>query len=150
MSRTAFETPASDFVDRVHRSFTDQAFMGFLGARLGAVEPGYVEISLPHRPELGQQHGFFHGGVVATLADNAAGFAAFSLMDDTEQPLSVEFKINLINGARGERLEARAEVIKNGRTLKICRADVYASAGDGETHCATALVSVIALDNWRD
>ncbi len=123
--------------------------MGFLGARLDRVEPGRVVISLPHRPELTQQHGFFHGGVVATLADNAAGFAGFSLMRDVEQPLSVEFKINLMNGARGDRLEARAEVIKNGRTLKICRADVYSLSGDDETHCATALVSVMALEDWR-
>jgi uncharacterized protein (TIGR00369 family) len=145
----SFEPVTGDFRERVRSQFDGQAFMGLIGARLGAVEPGSVEIVLPYRVELTQQHGFVHGGVIASLADTAAGFAAFSLMDGAEQPLSVEFKVNLMSAARGDRLEIRAEVLKNGRTLKICRADVHDVTPETRTLCATALVTVIALRGWR-
>lgn len=118
--------------------------MHHIGARLGKVEPGYVEIILPYKPELTQQHGYFHGGIVATLADNAGGFAGFSLMSEDEQPLSMEFKINLINKAEGDALIARAKVLKNGRRIKVCQVDIFCVKNDAEYQCAVALVSVIA------
>jgi uncharacterized protein (TIGR00369 family) len=120
--------------------------MELLGARLERVEPGLVEISVPRRDDLLQQHGFFHGGVVATLADNTGGFAAFSLMSPNEQPLSVEFKVNLLAPGVGESLFARGEVVRDGRVLKVCRSDVYALTDGTRKHCAAALVTVIARD----
>ena len=145
MSAASFESRSSRFEERVRESFVAQLFMGYLGAELTRVEPGSIEIVVPFREELTQQHGFFHGGVVGTLADNAAGFAAFSLMSDDEQPLSVEFKVNLMSPAQGSYLTARAEVIRDGRRLKICRTEVFVETPQGEKHCATAIATIMAL-----
>lgn len=131
---------------RVKQGFNAQGFMHFIGATLQKVDSGYVEIMLPYKPELTQQHGLFHGGVVATLADNAAGFAAYSMMSPQEQPLSIEFKINLFSKAKGNTLIARAKVLKNGKTIKVCQSDLFCISEDGEYPCATALVSVIAIE----
>ncbi len=115
--------------------------MGFLGAELRAVGMGSCEILLPFQESLTQQHGFLHGGVIATLADNAGGFAAYSQMAEGEQPLSVEFKLAK---PVGEYLVARARVIQNGRRIKVSQADVFVRKGGVEQRCATALVTVIA------
>ena len=121
-----------DYAARVLRSFEAQAFMTTIGARLERVEPGEVVITLPFRADLVQQHGFLHAGVVAAVADSACGYAALSLMEPDAAVLSVEFKINLLAPARGDRFEAAARVIKPGRTLMICTAEVRASqAGAG-------------------
>ena len=125
--------------------FQQQPFMRLLRAAVDCRAPGVVAVAIRHRNELEQQHGFFHGGVTATLADNAAGFAAFSLMGDDSQPLSVEFKINFLAPAQGARLVGVGSVLRNGRTLKICRAEVTAVSDEESVHCATALATVIAL-----
>ncbi len=135
----------ADQLQRVREHFEAQQFMHHIGAVLQAVTPGYVTIYLPFKPELTQQHGFFHGGVIDTLADNAGGFAAFSMMGEKEQPLSMEYKLNLMSKAEGKALVARAKVLKNGRRVKVCQADVYCINEEGEYHCAVALVSVMAL-----
>lgn len=132
------------FKERVRESFYEQGFMHHLGATLDEVDAGTCSISVPANPNLTQQHGFFHGGVTATLADNAGGFAAYSLMSEDEQPLSVEFKINLLNKAEGDRLISRAKVIKNGKRLKISQVEVFADNAGSETLIAVALVTVIA------
>ena len=128
----------------VEQGFAKQGFMATLGAKLTAVDAGHCEISLAHDRKLTQQHGLFHGGVVAALADNAAGFAAYSLMEDGRQPLTVEFKINLLAPARGVRLIARAEVLRAGRSLAHVRADVFSLEDGSEALTATALVTVKA------
>ena len=138
------EPDIDKLVARVKESFYAQNFMGFIGAELEKVEPGSVEISLSFQSGLTQQHGLFHGGVVATIADNASGFAAFSLMSEDEQPLSIEFKVNLLSKAEGERLVAKGRVLKNGRRIKVCQTDVYCYRDGQEFQCAVALVSVIA------
>ena len=132
------------YEERVRAGFHGQSFMGFLGAELRAVGVGSCEILLPFQESLTQQHGFFHGGVIATLADNAGGFAAYSQMAEDEQPLSVEFKINLLAKAVGECLVARARVIQNGQRIKVSQTDVFARKDGVEERCATALVTVIA------
>lgn len=131
------------FEQYVRNGFTQQKFMNLIGAELTAVQPGICEIQLPYQAGLTQQHGFFHGGVLATLADNAAGFAAYSLMSESQQPLSLEFKINFLSKAQGERLIAHAIVLKNGRTVKICRVDIFCLQEKVRTLCATALASII-------
>ena len=133
-----------DYRQRVQQGFDGQPFMAHLNARLDSVGEGTCAISVPFSESLTQQHGFFHAGVTATLADNAAGFAAYSLMADDEQPLTVEFKINLLEKAVGKRLIARAEVIRNGRTLKVSQVEVFARDGGKETLIAIAIVTVIA------
>jgi uncharacterized protein (TIGR00369 family) len=120
------------FSDAVAQSFANQPVMNLIGARLGLVEPGIVEIVLPFRQDLTQQNGYLHAGIVTTIADSACGYAAFSLMPAGSAVLSVEFKVNLLRPARGESFVARAEVIKAGRTLSVTRADVFAVGKDAE------------------
>jgi len=114
------------FAEAVTQSFARQPIMNLIGAQLGLVEPGIVEISLPYRADLTQQNGYLHAGVVTTIADSACGYAAFTLMPEGSGVLSVEFKVNLLRPAQGESFIARAEVIKGGRTLSVVRADVFA------------------------
>ena len=139
-----------DFEKRVRDSFARQAFMRALGAELLQIAPGEVHIALPHKPDLTQQHGYFHGGVVATIADTAAGYAALTLFPKGTGVLTTEFKINLLRPAEGERLVARGRVIKPGRTLSICQSDVYAENGERESHVATVLLSMICREGIKD
>jgi len=113
------------FAKDVAGSFAQQPIMNLIGARLSLVEPGVVEITLPYRADLAQQHGYLHAGVVATIADSACGYAAFTLMPAGSNVLSVEFKVNLLRPAQGVEFVTRAEVIKAGRTLTVVRADVF-------------------------
>jgi len=99
--------------------------MGLIGAVLSRVEPGVIEITLPYRADLAQQHGYLHAGIVTTIADSACGYAAYSLMPPNSEVLSVEFKVNLLRPAKGERFLAVAEVVKAGKTLTVVRADVF-------------------------
>ena len=114
------------FAAEVERSFAGQPIMNLLGARLILAEAGVVEITLPYRVDLTQQHGYLHAGVVTTIADSACGYAAYTLMPAGSEVLSVEFKVNLLRPAQGETFVARAEVIKAGKTLTVVRADVFA------------------------
>jgi len=118
------------FAEEIKRSFARQSVMQLIGARLERLEPGLVEISLPFRKDLTQQHGYLHAGIVTTIADSACGYAAFSLMPAGSGVLSVEFKVNLLRPAEGTHFVARAEVIKAGRTLTVVRADVIAHSNE--------------------
>jgi uncharacterized protein (TIGR00369 family) len=117
------------FADEVRQSFAKQAIMGLIGGELTRVEPGVVEITLPYRADLTQQDGYVHAGIVTTIADSACGYAAYSLMPPESDVLAVEFKVNLLRPAKGDKFMARAEVIKPGRTLTVVRADVFATSG---------------------
>jgi uncharacterized protein (TIGR00369 family) len=120
------------FADDVARNFARQPIMDLIGARLSLVEPGVIEITLPYRADLAQQHGYLHAGVVTTIADSACGYAAFSLMPAGSEVLSVEFKVNLLRPAQGVEFVTRAEVIKAGRTLTVVRADVFGIDQEGK------------------
>ena len=120
------------FAADVANNFAQQRVMNLIGARLGRVEAGVVEIELPFRADLTQQDGYIHAGVITTVADSAAGYAAYTLMPAGSRVLSIEFKVNLLRPARGELFVARAEVIKAGRTLTAVRADVSGLNAAGE------------------
>jgi uncharacterized protein (TIGR00369 family) len=111
--------------------------MSTIGASLGIVEPGAVDIVLPFRDDLTQQDGFLHAGIIAAVADSACGYAAHSLMPPSARVLSIEFKLNLLAPAVGERIEARGRVVRAGRTITVCRADIVAITGGGEKLVAT-------------
>ncbi len=113
------------FAEEIQQSFAKQTIMGLIGAELGRIDPGIVEIILPYRADLAQQHGYVHAGIVATIADSACGYAAYSLMPPNSEVLSVEFKVNLLRPAKGEKFLASAEVVKSGKTLTVVRADVF-------------------------
>jgi uncharacterized protein (TIGR00369 family) len=143
--RFAVQDP--DFEERVRASFARQKLMSTIGAELTRVAPGEAEITLPYRDDLTQQHGFIHAGIVATLADTACGYAAFSLMPADAAILTVEYKINLMSPATGERLIARGRVLRPGRTLTVCAGEVIAyRQGKGKT-VATMLATMMALPN---
>lgn len=139
-----------DFVARTRASFARQAFMATLGARLESVEPGQVTIVLDHRPDLCQQHGFFHGGVVGTLADNAGGYASFSLMAAEDSVLTVEYKVNLMAPAQGEKLIVQGTVVRAGKTVTVARADVEVINGGVRVPCATMLGTFMTLHGKPD
>jgi uncharacterized protein (TIGR00369 family) len=139
-----------DYEARVRASFDRQEFMATLGVMIEHLAPGEVDLALLHRPNLTQQHGYFHAGVTATLADSAAGYAALSLYPQGTGVLTTEFKINLLRPAEGQRLVARGRVIKPGRTLTICRSDVYGARDGRETHVATLLLSMICVEGLAD
>ena len=134
-----------DYDRRTRASFERQGFMDHLGARIVDVQPGTVVVEVPFGDSLSQQHGYFHGGVVAALADVASGYAAFSLLAPDATNLTVEFKLNLLAPAEGEKLIARGSVIKPGKTLTVCQSDVFAVSASGEKLCATALGTFMAL-----
>lgn len=136
---------APEHAEAVRSSFARQGIMAHLGAKLERVEPGLVEISLPYRKELSQQHGYFHAGVVATVADSAAGYAAFSLMPPGSSVLSVEFKVNLIAPADGQRLLARGKVIRSGRTITVCAMEVEVEKDGARTACMVGQGTLMRL-----
>lgn len=127
------------FAEEVERSFAQQPIMYLIGARLSLVEPGVVEITLPYRADLAQQHGYLHAGIVTTIADSACGYAAYSLMPAGSEVLSVEFKVNLLRPAQGETFVARAEVIKAGKTLTVVRADVFGITASPDRELVAAM-----------
>ena len=137
------------FEPRVRASFARQRVMETIGAVLTRVDPGEVEIALPYRADLTQQHGFIHAGIVATILDSACGYAAFSLMPADVAVLTVEYKINLLRPAKGDRLVARARVVRSGKTLTVCAGDVVAQAG-AEDVVATMLATVMAVPQRDD
>jgi uncharacterized protein (TIGR00369 family) len=135
---------------RVRASFARQAVMTLIGAVMTRVEPGRCTIELPVRDDLTQQHGFVHGGVVGMIADSAGGYAAFTLMPADASVLTVEYKINMLAPARGERLVAVGSVLKPGRTLSIVRADVVALEGGRETLIAAMQQSLMVMHGMDD
>lgn len=133
------------FEQRVRDSFARQAFMTMLGASLTRVEAGLVEIRLTPRPEITQQHGFVHAAAVAAIADSACGYAAFTLMPEGTGVLTAEYKINLLAPARGDEIVARGRVVKEGRTLSVCQADVIAVADGAERAVALLTATVMTI-----
>ena len=133
------------YAQEVKESFAKQTVMTLIGAELTRVDPGIVEITLPYRTDLAQQHGYLHAGIVTTIADSACGYAAFSLMPPNSEVLSVEFKVNLLRPAKGQTFIALAEVLKSGKTLTVVRADVFAIDEDRRDLIATMLGTMICL-----
>jgi len=131
-----FEPRTHDWKARCLASFEQQPICRTLGIEMAAMEPGFCEMRLPFRADLTQQHGFFHAGMVSTLADNAGGYAALSLMPAGAEVLAVEFKINLMSPAKGDVMIARARVVKPGRTLVITQVEVSMLDGGVEKDCA--------------
>ncbi len=123
--------PDPDYEARVRTSFGRQQAMTLLGARMTEVQPGRTEIVLPFREELTQQHGFVHAGIITAIVDSACGYAALSLMPPDVGVLTIEFKVNLLNPAAGERFVARGQVVKPGRTIMVCTGEVVAERADG-------------------
>jgi len=142
-----FQPADPAFEARVKDSFARQSMMKLLGAFLERVVPGEVDIGLPFRADLTQQHGYLHAGVTTSIADSACGYAALSLMPPGAAVLTVEFKVNLMAPAAGEVFVARGRVLKAGRTLTTCSGDVFAVAAGDPKHILTMLATVMTVQN---
>jgi uncharacterized protein (TIGR00369 family) len=140
-----FEPHDPHFEARVRESFARQTIMATIGATLTVVQPGAVEIRLPFRADLCQQHGFLHAGIVTTIVDSACGYAAGSLMSPDDGVLSIEFKINLLAPAIGDYFIARGHVTRAGRTIMVCSGDVLAVTSEAEKHVATMLATMMVI-----
>ncbi|KZM48597.1 PaaI family thioesterase [Labrenzia sp. OB1] len=139
-----------DWENRVRTSFAAQKFMTHLGAKLVHVSPGAVDLELTMRPELTQQHGFFHAGATSSIADSAAGYASLSLFAVGFGVLTSEYKVNLLNPAKQPVLLARGRVVKPGRTLTIAKADVYGLDEGVQVHVATGLFTLVSVAGAKD
>src|SRR5690606_4448497 len=112
--------------------------------------PGFCEISVPYSIDISQQHGYFHAGVIGTIADNVAGYASYSLMKSTSSILTVEFKLNLLSPADGDLLIGQGHVLKYGRTLTICRSDIFIEKNGVRKLCAASQSTLIELHETKD
>lgn len=145
-----FEPRNPLYAQRVRDSFALQGVMHHLGAQLGLVAPGAVDLEMGWAQELTQQHGFLHAGVVSTALDSACGYAAFTLMAPDAEVLTIEFKINLLAPAQGERFRMEGRVLKPGRTITVCEGRAYALRGGEEKLIATMGCTLMAVTGRSD
>ncbi len=145
-----FDAVDVDFEERIRTSFARQGLNETIGARLGHVTAGQAEIEVPFNPAVTQDHGFFHGSVIGAIGDSACGYAAMTLTPPNAEVLTVEYKINFVSPAQGDRLLARGRVTKPGRTITVCSADIYAMSSGKETLVATMLGTILMIGVRRD
>jgi len=119
--------------------------MKTLGAEISVLDHGQVEIRVGYRPTLTQQNGFIHAGVLTSILDSAGGYAAMSVGPEKHDVLSVEFKVNLLAPAKGERFVARAAVKRAGKNLTVCTADAFAIQNGQEKVVATMLATMMNI-----
>lgn len=149
-TQSSFSPRDPEWERRCRESFARQHYMRFIGGALTALAPGRCSVEVALKPELTQQRGFLHGGVTAALADTAAGFAAYSLMPAGSSPLTVEFKINLMAPAVGERFVAAGQVVRGGRLLSIVDTEVFAVSGGRSKPIAKMLATLICMEGTPD
>ena len=135
----------TDSLQRVRDSFALQGAMSTLGAQLTHLAPGAVDISFDWAPGLTQQHGFIHAGMLSAALDSACGYAGFSLMPEDAGVLTIEFKINLLAPAKGQRFRCEGRVLKPGRTIVLAEARAFAIDCGQEKLCATMHCTLMAV-----
>jgi len=140
-----FEVRHPQFAQRVRASFARQTTMQTLGAALTDVLPGEVVIAMDWGAHLTQQHGFLHGGIVGTSLDSACGYAALTLMAADVEVLTIEYKVNFLAPAKGERFRFIGTVVKPGRTITVSEAQAFAVTPDGEKRVATMTCTLMAV-----
>ncbi|WP_322487354.1 PaaI family thioesterase [Chloroflexus sp.] len=140
-----FHPQTPDWEPRVRASFARQGLMIALHAVIEHVCPGELAITMPADPSYSQQHGYIHGGVIASILDSACGYAALSLMPADREVLTVEFKINFLSPARGNRFVAIGRVVRTGRTVTVCRGEAMAIDGDRRSTIALMQATIFAV-----
>jgi len=145
VSRPRFEPKNPDYRAVATATFDSQPAMRSLGISIARLEPGEVDLTMPHSAAWTQQNGFIHAGVITAALDTACGIAAFTLMPANSDVLTVEFKTNLLAPARGDRFVFRAHVVKPGRTLTVCEAQAFAAQDGAENLIATMTGTLMAL-----
>jgi uncharacterized protein (TIGR00369 family) len=141
-----FEASNPDYAKAVRDSFARQGLMTTLGARIVTIDPGFCVIEMAYAPGVSQQQGFFHGGAIGAIADTAAGYAAYSLMPAGSEILTVEYKLNLVRAGVPPMLRAEGQVLRAGRTLTVCRADIYHQGANGLEPCALLQSTLMRLE----
>ena len=141
--------PEGDYEGRVRASFARQQIMATIGAELTRGNPGVIEIELPYRPDLTQQHGYLHAGIISTALDSACGYAAYSVMAADAAVLTIEFKINLLSPGKGERFLFRGSVTKPGRTIIVADGQAYAYDGDGDARLVATMTGTMMVVSGR-
>lgn len=134
-----------NFAKRVRESFDRQNVMHLIRATMPVIEHGRTEIHLPHWEGIEQQHGYVHGGIVGTIADSAAGYAAMTVVPAGASVLTVEYKMNLVAPANGQSLIARGQVVRAGRTLIVTKAEVFAVDDGREALCALMQQTIMVM-----
>lgn len=133
------------FAERILSSFNKQNVMQLVRASIPVIEHGMTEIHLPHWDGVEQQHGFVHGGVVGMIADSSAGYAAMTMVPASASVLTVEYKMNLVAPADGDKLIARGQVVRPGRTLIVTKSEVFAIKDGKETLCALMQQTIMVM-----
>jgi uncharacterized protein (TIGR00369 family) len=142
---TSLHLVSPETVARVNASFDRQGLMRLLGASITHISQGRVQITMPRSAKVSQQHGYVHAGATSSIADTAGGYAALTLMPDTSEVLTVEYKLNLLTPADGDLLEATGTVLKSGRTLSVCQLEVFAITGDSRRLIAAGQQTLITV-----
>ncbi|TWA90400.1 PaaI family thioesterase [Bradyrhizobium stylosanthis] len=141
----AFEPKNPGYRAATIAMFDAQPAMRTLGVMIVRLSPGEVELAMLHSAAFTQQNGFIHAGIITAGLDNACGVAAFTLMPEEADILTVEFKTTLLAPARGERFVFKAEVVKPGRTLTFCEARAFAEHEGKTTLIATMSGTLMAM-----
>ena len=142
-----FEPSDAGFKDRVIESFNRQEVMKTLKASILAIRPGEIELEFPYQSNLTQQHGFIHAGIVSTVLDSACGYAAFSLMPVNAAVLSIEFKVNFLSPAKGERFRAFGKVKKPGQNITVTEGELFSYTGREQKLIALMVGTMMSVYN---
>lgn len=145
-----FAPKNANFESRVRTSFASQKIMTTLGGTITSVEPGKVILEMPFNADFTQQHGFLHAGAITTMLDSAAGYAAFSLMAEDAEVLTIELKTSLMSPALGDHFRFEGNVMKAGRTISFCQADAYALSAGREKRIASMTATMMAVTETRE
>lgn len=144
---TPFKPRDPDFRASVQRHFSAQGFLALLGVSLERAEPGLAEYRMPFRADLGQQNGVFHGGAIGAVAEAVMGGAAATLVSAGANVMGASYLLNLLSPGRGVSLLARGTVLKPGRRLIVCRADIFVEAADGsQVLCAAGQGTMAVIE----
>lgn len=135
----------SDYRNKVRRGFNNQGIVHTLGIELEDFGPGWFHTRMVPGAKVCQHHGYVHAGALATMADLSGGFAAYTLMAEAEEVLSVEFKINLLRPAVGEMILCRARVLKPGRKIYVSESEVLALSQGEEKMVAKATITLAVV-----
>jgi uncharacterized protein (TIGR00369 family) len=146
----AFQPAFPAYASRVRESFARQGAMVLIGAELVGVAPGYCAIAVTPRPEISQQHGYVHAGILSALVDSAGGYAGYTLFPAGSSVLTAEFKLNLLAPAQGERIIAEGFVVKPGRTLAVTRGEIHAERAGRRTLCAIMQQTLVVMHGKPD
>jgi uncharacterized protein (TIGR00369 family) len=142
---TNFTAAFADYESRVRSSFDRQGAMKTIGAKLTRIMPGEVHIDLPFSHALTQQHGYIHAGIITTIVDTACGYAAYTLMPAHSQVLSVEYKVNFLSPAKGEKIVGIGKVVKAGRSITVCQGEVWACDNGQKNLVAVMQATMITI-----